>query len=106
MDFAFNKADSRNLPKVDNDMVTVLEFLKTDSNFLFLSELRGIRAQRSTRDSYGDVAIGNVEVGRIQSHCIVRGEVTPEHKVKLKLAAYKVAITLNEVQDVIEVLWM
>ncbi|KAI5747360.1 hypothetical protein M8J77_013862 [Diaphorina citri] len=76
-----------------------------DSNF-FLSELRGIRAQRSTRDSYGDVAIGNVEVGRIQSHCIVRGEVTPEHKVKLKLAAYKVAITLNEVQDVIEVLWM
>ncbi|KAI5715774.1 hypothetical protein M8J77_022189 [Diaphorina citri] len=43
MDFAFNKADSRNLPKVD--MVTVLEFLKTDSNF-FLSELRGIKAQR------------------------------------------------------------
>ncbi|KAI5753945.1 hypothetical protein M8J77_004514 [Diaphorina citri] len=103
MDFAFNKADSRNLPKVD--MVTVLEFLKTDSNF-FLSELRGIKAQRSTRDSYGDVAIGNVEVRRNQSHCIVRGEVTPEHKVKLKLAAYKVSITLNEVQDVIEVLWM
>ncbi|KAI5715773.1 hypothetical protein M8J77_022189 [Diaphorina citri] len=64
MDFAFNKADSRNLPKVD--MIT--------------------------RDSYGDV-----EVGRNQSHCIVRGEVTPEHKVKLKLAAYKVSITLNEV---------
>ncbi|KAI5727737.1 hypothetical protein M8J77_006243 [Diaphorina citri] len=46
MDFAFNKADSRNLPKVD--MVTVLEFLKTDSNF-FLSELRGIKAQRSSK---------------------------------------------------------
>ncbi|XP_026684191.1 uncharacterized protein LOC113470159 [Diaphorina citri] len=97
MDFALNKADSRNLPKVD--MVTVLEFFKTNSNF-FLSELRGIKAQRSTRDNYGDVAIGRVEVGRNQSHCIVRGEVTPEHKVNL--SAYKVSITLNEVQDVIE----
>ncbi|KAI5705527.1 hypothetical protein M8J75_016036 [Diaphorina citri] len=55
---------------------------------------------RSTRDNYGDVAIGRVEVGRNQSHCIVRGEVTPEHKVNL--SAYKVSITLNEVQDVIE----
>uniref|UniRef100_A0A8D9F294 YqaJ viral recombinase domain-containing protein n=1 Tax=Cacopsylla melanoneura TaxID=428564 RepID=A0A8D9F294_9HEMI len=55
---------------------------------------------RSTRESYGDIAIGRVEVGRNSTHCVVRAEVTPEHNVNKSL--YKVTVSLKETEEIIE----
>ncbi|CAB3257902.1 unnamed protein product [Arctia plantaginis] len=50
----------------------------------------------SERESYGDSAIGYVQVKREKDVCIVRGRITPEHNVHQK--CYNVTATCNETE--------
>ena len=43
---------------------------------------------RSGRETYGDNAVGYVEVKRDKNICLVRGKITPEHSVKKKVFLY------------------
>ncbi|KAG8175475.1 hypothetical protein JTE90_004167 [Oedothorax gibbosus] len=44
------------------------------------AEIRGVKADRSARESFGDNATGYVQVKREGALCIVKVRVTPEHK--------------------------
>ncbi|KAJ8928333.1 hypothetical protein NQ314_019117 [Rhamnusium bicolor] len=54
----------------------------------------------SGRESYGDSAIGYVQVKRQNDACIVRGRVCPEHRVRVK--PYSVICTVDEKENKIE----
>lgn len=49
---------------------------------------------RSGRKSYGDSAIGWVQVKRCKNTCIVKAKITPEHQVRKK--QYAVTCTVDE----------
>ncbi|CAG4934707.1 unnamed protein product [Colias eurytheme] len=98
-DKGFIKAKSDNIPDVDIFMIT--NFLKDDVRFNS-AEVRGAKASRVSRESYGDKAIGYVQLRRKNNICVVKGRVCPEHRVRSK--AYSVTLTINEklrkIQDV------
>ncbi|XP_073941199.1 uncharacterized protein isoform X1 [Choristoneura fumiferana] len=75
----FEKADSRNLPLVDN--VMILEFMTNSSNHN-IAEIRGAKALMSSRDSYLSSAVGYVEVQRSLGICIVKARIVPEHRTQ------------------------
>ncbi|KAH0548076.1 hypothetical protein KQX54_000144 [Cotesia glomerata] len=98
-DKGFIKAKSDKIPDVDIFMIT--DFLKNDVRFNS-AEVRGTKASRVSRESYGDKAIGYVQLSRKNNICIVKGRVCPEHRFRSK--AYSVTLTINEksrkIQDV------
>ena len=49
---------------------------------------------RVSRESYGDKAIGYVQLNRKNDICTVKGRVCPDHRVRSK--AYAVTLTINE----------
>lgn len=55
---------------------------------------KNIALFRSTRSSYGDRAIGYVQVKRVGGICTVKAKITPEHKVHSK--NYNVITEINE----------
>lgn len=55
---------------------------------------------RAGRDSYGDSAIGYVQVKRLHPQCTVKARVTPEHKVRA--TAYHCTFVCDEVANKIE----
>ncbi|KAJ8720544.1 hypothetical protein PYW08_006009 [Mythimna loreyi] len=61
MEVGFVKADSRNLPKVSVDMVW--NFFGESAEYSSV-EIKGTKLLRSTRESYGDNAIGYVQIKR------------------------------------------
>ncbi|XP_047042280.1 uncharacterized protein LOC124646217 isoform X2 [Helicoverpa zea] len=85
----FVKADSRNLPKVENIMI--LEYVATCSHHN-LAEIRGAKILMSSRDSYINTAVGYVKVSRTGSDCIVSAKVVPEHRISNKLYTVKCKI--------------
>ncbi|GBO35029.1 hypothetical protein AVEN_74722-1 [Araneus ventricosus] len=96
MDIGFVQGKSDNLPRIDSTMMTM--YFKKNSDFM-MAEIRGIKAQRSAKVSYGDTAIGYVRVKRDEDMCTVKGRITPEHRVRKK--AYSVVLVCNESEDVI-----
>ncbi|XP_026677302.1 uncharacterized protein LOC113466265 [Diaphorina citri] len=94
MEADFSKANPTNLPQVD--MITLMDFFSNHPDF-HGTEMRGIKAARSARESYGDQAIGRVQVKRVFPLCIIKGEVTPEHKVRQK--PYGCTVTINEAEE-------
>ncbi|GBO36944.1 hypothetical protein AVEN_173953-1 [Araneus ventricosus] len=54
------------------------------------AKIRGIITKRSGRESYGDHAVGYVQVRRDANLCIVKAKVTPEHSLRKK--AYHVTL--------------
>lgn len=52
---------------------------------------------RSGRESYGDNAIGYVQVRREVNLCTVKAKVTPEHSIHKK--AYNVSLVCNEIEE-------
>lgn len=56
--------------------------------------MRCAKAARSTRESYGDSAIGYVQVKRTEDHCVVVGTKAPEHNVTSK--SYEVTAVIDE----------
>ncbi|KAG5887786.1 hypothetical protein JTB14_024001 [Gonioctena quinquepunctata] len=63
------------------------------------AEIRGVKAARSERDSYGDSAIGYVQVKREANICVVKARITPEHNVKQK--CYSVTAVCDEAEQTI-----
>ncbi|CAG9763417.1 unnamed protein product [Ceutorhynchus assimilis] len=90
----FIKAQSDNLPLVDSLMIA--EFFS--KNELFTSaEQRGVKAKRSERESYGDSAVGYVELKRENNICLVKCKICPEHRVRAK--NYTVIMEVNEAEE-------
>lgn len=52
---------------------------------------------RSTRESYGDSAIGYVELLRQGNICLVKGQICLEHRVRQN--NYKVSLTVDEEEE-------
>ncbi|KAF4530548.1 hypothetical protein B566_EDAN018658 [Ephemera danica] len=74
----FSKADPSNLPSVTTEAM----YIFLSENELFISsESRGEKHARSSRENYGDSAIGAVQVGRNSNTCIVRAKICPEHNI-------------------------
>jgi hypothetical protein len=55
---------------------------------------------RSSRDDYGDNAVGYVQVKREGNICTVKAKVTPEHKVRSK--PYNVTFVCNEAEEMVK----
>ncbi|XP_022900417.1 uncharacterized protein [Onthophagus taurus] len=91
MEAGFMKADSSNLPAVNAFMVHT--FYCKNLNFMS-AEIKNVKTERSSKDSYGDDAIGNVQLKRADGLCIVKALITPEHRIHQK--GYGVTIIINE----------
>ncbi|XP_071576230.1 uncharacterized protein [Temnothorax nylanderi] len=91
VDSGFVKGNSNNLPKVD--MFMVCEYVKNNDNFN-AAEVRNAKMNVSSRQNYGDSAIGYVCVKRENSICTVKAKVCPEHRVRNK--AYSVIVIVDE----------
>ncbi|GBM70040.1 hypothetical protein AVEN_220889-1 [Araneus ventricosus] len=92
----FIKDQSDNLPKID--ALSMFSFLGKNRDFTG-AELRGAKAKRSGRESYGDSAIGYVQVKRETNLCRVKAIVTPLHKITKK--GYGVTVICNEEDEVV-----
>jgi hypothetical protein len=75
----FARGSSMNLPKVDDEMISM--YMRTDSNFNQI-EKRNVKTARSGRSGYGDDAIGYVGVKRVGNICYVKAEITSEHNIR------------------------
>nr|XP_018909260.1 PREDICTED: uncharacterized protein LOC109038608 [Bemisia tabaci] len=84
------KADSRNLPKLTLRMV--VDFF--NSSVRLEPEVQHVKEIRSSRASYGDHAVCYVQVKREGLKVCLKGEVTPEHRVRNK--GYPVMMELDE----------
>ncbi|XP_058789699.1 uncharacterized protein LOC131663353 [Phymastichus coffea] len=91
LDPDFLKADSGNLPKVNIFMV--LNYIKNDDNFND-PEVRNAKMNESSRENYGDAAMGYVCLKRDGALCILKASICPEHKVRD--TPYKVTLIVNE----------
>ncbi|CAH2016451.1 unnamed protein product [Acanthoscelides obtectus] len=94
MEQNFVKADSSNLPKVAYEMID--EYYRHNADFV-KANVRNVKTQRSGKQSYGDQAIGFVQLMREGSICTVKCHVTPEHKIHEK--GYQVTICINEAEE-------
>jgi hypothetical protein len=74
----FEKANSDNLPEVN--IVALVIFIAKDSNFIS-PEISNIKSIRNGRESYGESALGYVQLKREGHVTTVVGCVAPEHKV-------------------------
>lgn len=54
----------------------------------------------SSRDSYGDSAIGCVKLKRENNKCIVQAEISPEHRINNK--NYVVEVIVDEDKELVE----
>ena len=86
----FLKADSNNLPFVDCLMLSIFQ----NGPDFKAAEIRGGKNKRSTRESYGDQAIGYVQVQRKDKICIVLARCTPEHKNNA--VSYELTVEVDE----------
>lgn len=55
---------------------------------------------RSTRESYGDNAVGYVQLKRGDGMCELKCTITPEHRITKK--AYLCRIVINEIEERVE----
>nr|XP_034194868.1 uncharacterized protein LOC117611080 [Osmia lignaria] len=65
-----------------------------------IAEMRLVEASLSSRESYGDSAIGYVCLRRELSICTIKGKICPEHRVKSK--RYAVTLVVNEADETIQ----
>ncbi|GBP80674.1 hypothetical protein EVAR_49840_1 [Eumeta japonica] len=96
METGFIKGSSCNLPKIDSLMVA--SFFARNNDFC-AAELRNVKMSLSSRESYGDDAVGYVQLKRECNICTVKCRVCPEHKVRSK--PYTVTIIVDEKNSVI-----
>ena len=86
----FIKADSNNIPVVDIHMFS--DYIKKDSNFI-APEIRCVKATRNGCESYGDSAIGYVQLKRTHGQCTIIAACCPEQSVRSKSYRVEVEIT-------------
>ncbi|KAK4006151.1 hypothetical protein OUZ56_011306 [Daphnia magna] len=86
----FIKADSNNIPVVDIHMFS--DYIKKDANFIS-PEIRCVKATRNGRESYGDSAIGYVQIKRTEKYCTIVAACCPEQSVRSK--SYRVQVEVD-----------
>ncbi|CAK1585692.1 unnamed protein product [Parnassius mnemosyne] len=91
MESNFVRADNSNLPKIDGFMVA--DFFKNNADY-YAAEHKNVKTAVSARESYGDDAIGYVQLQREHGVCTVKCKMCPEHKVRTK--PYNVTMIINE----------
>ena len=78
----YQNAENNNLPVVDITMLT--NYVKQDRNFIS-PEIRNVKSAESGRESYGDPAIGYVQLCRSDDgKWHLTAAISPEHKVRRK----------------------
>ncbi|KAJ8667697.1 hypothetical protein QAD02_009360 [Eretmocerus hayati] len=97
LDTGFAKADSTNLPKVNCFMVWAYIVSNEKYN---APEVKGIKATLSSRESYGDSAVGYVSVHGAGALCTVKGEVCPEQRRRNK--DYTVILSVDEKNEMVK----
>ncbi|KAF9416047.1 hypothetical protein HW555_006459, partial [Spodoptera exigua] len=93
----FIKADSANLPKVDSFMIA--NFFASNPDFCS-AEFRNVKTTVSSRQSYGDNAIGYVQLKRDSTLCTVKCRICPVHKVRQ--TSYSVSMVIDEKEGVVK----
>ncbi|KAJ8953468.1 hypothetical protein NQ318_023587 [Aromia moschata] len=96
-DEGFIKVQSDNLPRVGFMVKIHGDKFHKKHGFFSLGEVRGVKADKSGRHSYGDAAVGWVQVRRENNTCTIRAKITPEHNVKKK--QYAISCNINEEQE-------
>ncbi|KAF9405618.1 hypothetical protein HW555_013722, partial [Spodoptera exigua] len=93
MESNYERADNSNLPKIDPFMVAL--FFKNNADY-YAAELKNVKTAVtfSLQESYGDDAVGYVQLYRDNGICTVKCKMCPEHKVRTK--AYNVTLIVNE----------
>lgn len=86
----FVVATCNNLPAVDFEMF--MDFIENSVNTRL--ETQGWKMQKSCRESYGDNAIGYVQVKRTDKIIDIIGKMTPEHR--LSSTPYTVKAQVDE----------
>jgi hypothetical protein len=86
----YEKANSDNLPEVN--IIALANFIAKDSNFIS-PEISNTKAMRNGRESYGESAIGYVQLKREGHITTVLSCFAPEHKVTSN--GYKVEIVVD-----------
>ncbi|GBP54108.1 hypothetical protein EVAR_81276_1 [Eumeta japonica] len=92
----FIKTDSANLPKVDSFMIA--NFFASNPDFCS-AEFRNVKTSVSSRQPYGDDAIGYVQLKRDHTLCTVKCTMCPEHKVRQ--TSYSVSMVIDEKEGVV-----
>ncbi|KAK9736905.1 hypothetical protein QE152_g11184 [Popillia japonica] len=91
MEKNFVQADNTNLPKID--AISIARFFKNNPDF-YAVELKNVKTAISARESYGDDAIGYVQLNRESGICTVKCKITPEHKIRSR--CYNLTMVVNE----------
>ncbi|CAH2088602.1 unnamed protein product [Euphydryas editha] len=84
-----------NFLKADSGKVGLF---KNNSDF-YSPELRNVKTVIAGRESYGDDAIGYVQLRRESGICTLKGKICPEHKVRA--SAYNVTMVVDENKNII-----
>ena len=71
------------------------DYIKKDSNFI-APEIRCVKATRNGRESYGDSAIGYVQLKRTHGQCTIIAACCPEQSVRSKSYRVQVEIDLTK----------
>ncbi|CAG9124729.1 unnamed protein product [Plutella xylostella] len=96
MEVGYVKGDSTNLPRINSLMVG--RFFAVNPDFCS-AELRNVKTSISGRETYGDDAIGYVQLKREQNVCTVKCTVCTEHKVRSK--PYAATLVVDEQEEVV-----
>ncbi|RVE51656.1 hypothetical protein evm_003628 [Chilo suppressalis] len=97
MEQGFERCQSDNLPQIDS--LTMASYFASNNSYIS-AEIRGAKAARATRESYGDSAIGYVQIKREANICTLKARITPEHKVRK--TPYHVTLIYDEKESIIE----
>ncbi|KAJ3648793.1 hypothetical protein Zmor_020569 [Zophobas morio] len=96
MESEYEQATSTNLPVVDDVMIDL--YYRRNVNFL-IPGVENVKTERGARATYGDDAVGYVQLRRHDEICTVKALIAPEHKVRLK--GYEVSVRINESEQCI-----
>ncbi|KAL4702604.1 hypothetical protein ACJJTC_016080 [Scirpophaga incertulas] len=97
MEPGFSRGQSNNLPKVD--LLMVADYFTNHAKYIS-AQIQGQKLAKSGRDSYGDNAVGYVQVKTENGICTVMARITPEHRVRA--TAYRCTFVCNEISNKIE----
>ncbi|KAJ8676813.1 hypothetical protein QAD02_012600 [Eretmocerus hayati] len=87
----FVRADSGNSPTVSGTMIYI--FIKSDERFN-QPEVCEMESGKSSRESYGDAAVGHVCLKRDNKLCTVKARMSPEHRTEQ--TPYSVTVIVDE----------
>lgn len=89
----YQRANSNNLPTLD--IIMLRNYIQKDVNYIS-PEIANVNSLRAGRESYGESAIGWVQVHRHENVFTVLGVIAPEHNVTSKNYIVEVKIDIEK----------